>query len=136
VAATKCVYDGDIVLQKYDGLGATLTEYTSTSRRYGDLLSAYDGSAAKYYEPDALASTDALANQSQTVMDRWRCRAFGDATRLLATTRPRLLGSAGRDKVTKPDKDEPVGNLVVHQEFLISQTLTEIAVFPNRNVHR
>ena len=33
-------------------------------------------------------------------------------------------------EVLKPDKDEPIGNLVVHQEFLISQTLTEIAVFP------
>lgn len=32
-------------------------------------------------------------------------------------------------EVLKPDKDEPIGNLVVHQEFLISQTLTEIAVF-------
>jgi hypothetical protein len=35
-------------------------------------------------------------------------------------------------EVIKPDKDEPVGNLVVHQDFLISQTLTEIAVFPIR----
>jgi PQQ-like domain len=35
-------------------------------------------------------------------------------------------------EVLKPDKDEPIGNLVVHQEFLISQTLTEIAVFPIR----
>jgi hypothetical protein len=34
--------------------------------------------------------------------------------------------------VIKPDKDEPVANLVVHQEFLISQTMTEIAVFPIR----
>jgi outer membrane protein assembly factor BamB len=33
-------------------------------------------------------------------------------------------------EVLKPEKDEPIGNLVVHQEFLISQTLTEIAVFP------
>jgi len=33
-------------------------------------------------------------------------------------------------EVLKPDRDEPIGNLVVHQEFLISQTLTEIAVFP------
>lgn len=33
-------------------------------------------------------------------------------------------------EVLKPDKDEPIGNLVVHQEFLISQTLTEIAVYP------
>lgn len=33
-------------------------------------------------------------------------------------------------EVLKPEKDEPIGNLVVHKEFLISQTLTEIAVFP------
>jgi outer membrane protein assembly factor BamB len=33
-------------------------------------------------------------------------------------------------EVLRPEKDEPIGNLVVHQDFLISQTLTEIAVFP------
>jgi hypothetical protein len=33
-------------------------------------------------------------------------------------------------EVLKPEKDEPVGNLVVHQDYLISQTLTELAVFP------
>ncbi len=35
-------------------------------------------------------------------------------------------------EVLKPDKDEPIGNLVVHRDFLISQTLTEIVVFPIR----
>ena len=30
----------------------------------------------------------------------------------------------------KPEKDDPIGNLVVHQDMLISQTLTEIAVYP------
>ena len=35
-------------------------------------------------------------------------------------------------EVLKPDKDEPIGNLVVHQDMLISQTLTDIAVFPIR----
>jgi len=35
-------------------------------------------------------------------------------------------------EVLKPEKDEPIGNLVVHKDFLISQTLTEIAVFPIR----
>ena len=40
-----------------------------------------------------------------------------------------LKAGQGRE-VLKPEKDEPIGNLVVHQEFLISQTLTEIAVFP------
>jgi outer membrane protein assembly factor BamB len=33
-------------------------------------------------------------------------------------------------EVLRSEKDEPIGNLVVHQDFLISQTLTEIAVFP------
>jgi RHS repeat-associated protein len=85
VAVTKYVYDGDTVLQEYDGLGVTQTEYTSTGRGYGDLLSTYDGSAAKYYEPDALGSTDALTDQSQTVVDRWRYRAFGSATQTVGT---------------------------------------------------
>lgn len=35
-------------------------------------------------------------------------------------------------EVLRPEKDEPVGNLVVHQDVLISQTLTELAVFPIR----
>ncbi len=35
-------------------------------------------------------------------------------------------------EVLKPEEDEPVGNLVVHQDYLISQTLTELAVFPLR----
>ena len=35
-------------------------------------------------------------------------------------------------EVLKPEKDEPIGNLVVHQDMLISQTLTEIAVYPIR----
>ncbi|HEX3147419.1 MAG TPA: PQQ-binding-like beta-propeller repeat protein [Gemmataceae bacterium] len=32
--------------------------------------------------------------------------------------------------VLRPEKNQPIGNLVVHQDFLISQTLTELAVFP------
>jgi RHS repeat-associated protein len=63
----------------------TQKEYTSTAQGYGDLLSAYDGTSAKYYEPDALGSTDALADQAQSVVDRWRYRAFGTATQTLGT---------------------------------------------------
>jgi RHS repeat-associated protein len=85
VAVTKYIYDGDTVLQEYDGAGVTQKEYTSTAQGYGDLLSAYDGTSAKYYEPDALGSTDALADQSQNVVDRWRYRAFGTATQALGT---------------------------------------------------
>ncbi len=31
--------------------------------------------------------------------------------------------------VLKPKKDEPIGNLVVHGEFLLTQTVTEVAVY-------
>ena len=33
-------------------------------------------------------------------------------------------------EVLHPDRDEPIGNLVVHEDVLLSQTLTEIAVDP------
>jgi hypothetical protein len=35
-------------------------------------------------------------------------------------------------EVLKPEKDEPIGKLVVHQDMLISQTQTEIVVHPIR----
>jgi RHS repeat-associated protein len=85
MAVTKYIYDGDTVLQETDGAGAVQAEYTWTGDGYGDLLSAFDGSAAKYYEPDALGSTDALADQSQSVVDRWAYRAFGQATQTAGT---------------------------------------------------
>lgn len=36
-------------------------------------------------------------------------------------------------KVLKPEKEEPIGNLVVYKDLLISQSFTELAVFP---IHR
>lgn len=76
----KYLYDGNTVLQETDGAGVTQTAYTSTADGYGDLLSEFDGAAARYYEPDVLGSTDALSNDAQTVTDRWSYRAFGAAT--------------------------------------------------------
>ncbi|HVK13716.1 MAG TPA: PQQ-binding-like beta-propeller repeat protein [Gemmataceae bacterium] len=37
---------------------------------------------------------------------------------------------AGKVREVLKAGDEPIGNLVVHQDFLISQTLTELVVFP------
>ncbi len=37
-------------------------------------------------------------------------------------------------ELLKPEKDEPIGNLVIHGEHLLTQTLTEIAVNPLRKV--
>src|SRR5262249_38480888 len=85
------------------GAGATQVEYTRTLS--GDLLSAYDGTTAKYYEPDALGSTDALADQSQSPVDRWDYRGFGTPTQTLgADTTPFLwVGRKGyyRDSETE-----------------------------------
>jgi RHS repeat-associated protein len=74
------VYDGAAVLQEADGGGTTQATYTRTGGGYGDLLSHHDGSSARYYEPDALGSTDALADDAQAVSDRWAYQAFGAAT--------------------------------------------------------
>jgi hypothetical protein len=68
---TKYIYDGDAILQETDGAGVPQKTYTRTGGGYGDLLNVFDETAEKYYEPDALGSTDALADQSQAVTDRW-----------------------------------------------------------------
>jgi RHS repeat-associated protein len=81
----KYIYDGDTLLQVTDGSGVTQKEYTSTMDRFGDVLSEFDGSSAKCYEPDGLGSTDALSDASQTVTDQWRYRAFGAATHTTGT---------------------------------------------------
>lgn len=86
MAVTKYIYDGDRVLQETDEAGVTQKEYTWNPRGHGDLLSEFDGTSTKYFEPDGLGSTDALVDQSQTVTDRWRYRAFGEATRTAGVT--------------------------------------------------
>ena len=80
MAVTEYIYDGDNVLMETDGEGITQKAYTSTADDFGDMLSVYDGSSAKYFEPDALGSTDALTDATQAVTDRWKYRAFGAAT--------------------------------------------------------
>jgi RHS repeat-associated protein len=84
VPVTKYFYDGDQVFQEYDDAGVVQKEY-SWAGPGGRLLSDYDGTSTKYFEPDALGSTDALADESQNVVDRWQYRAFGAATQALGT---------------------------------------------------
>ena len=83
---TKFLYDFEKVLQEADGSNVTQKEYTSTQDLYGDLLSAYDGSSSKYYEPDALGSTDALMDDAQSVTDRYKYKAFGLTTHTQGAT--------------------------------------------------
>lgn len=85
MGVTKYFYDGDQVLEEYDDAGVVQKEYTWAGDGHGELLSVYDGTSEKYFEPDALGSTDALSGQSQNVVDRWRYRAFGSANQTLGT---------------------------------------------------
>jgi RHS repeat-associated protein len=75
---TKYIYDdlGNVIMET-DEFGVTQKTYTRTPD--GDLLSEFDGTSTKCYEPDALGSTDALTDDTQTVTDRWSYRAFGAA---------------------------------------------------------
>lgn len=84
MAVTKYIYDGDMVLQETDEAGVTQKTYTWNPQSRA-LLSEFDGTSTKYYEPDGLGSTDALTDQSQTVTDRWRYQAFGAAIHVAGT---------------------------------------------------
>ena len=71
------VYDFEKVLQDTDDTGLTQKQYASTEEVYGDLLSAYDGNAPRYFAHDGLGSTDALLAPDGSVPDQWAYRAFG-----------------------------------------------------------
>jgi RHS repeat-associated protein len=73
----KFIYDGKKVLQETDGADAVEREYTGTVDEYGDLISEYDGSATSFHLFDGQHSTDALLDDSESVTDRYRHRAFG-----------------------------------------------------------
>ena len=71
------VFDFEKVLQDTDDSGLTEKQYASTEEVYGDLLSAYDGNAPRYFAYDGLGSTDALLAPDGSVPDQWAYRAFG-----------------------------------------------------------
>ena len=71
------VFDFEKVLQDTDDSGLTEKQYASTEEVYGDLLSAYDGGAPRYFAYDGLGSTDALLAPDGSVPDQWVYRAFG-----------------------------------------------------------
>ena len=72
------------LLRESDGSGSLEKEYTSTTEQYGDLLSAYDagGASSSYYEFNAQSSAEALLDDSASVTDRYRYRAFGLAAHM------------------------------------------------------
>ncbi len=74
------LYDYENLLRETDGSGNLDREYTSTTEQYGDLLNAYDGSSTSYYEFDPQYSTEALLDDSGSVTDRYKYRAYGLST--------------------------------------------------------
>jgi RHS repeat-associated protein len=74
---TRFVYDGNKVLQETDGSGSVEQQYLSTLEEWGELVSAYDGLETSTYHYDAIGTTDALLDESETATDRYRHRAFG-----------------------------------------------------------
>lgn len=65
------------MLQETDASDVTQMEYTSTLEEFGNLLSEYDGTNSEYHAYDALGSTNALLNPSQTSDADYVYRAFG-----------------------------------------------------------
>jgi YD repeat-containing protein len=74
---TGYLYDFENVLRESDGAGALVRDYLSTAEQYGELLSAFDGAHTSQYQGDALGSAEALVDESASVTDRYRYRAFG-----------------------------------------------------------
>lgn len=79
------IYDGDTVLEVTDETGVVLKEYTTTGGRHGDILSEFDGTSTRFFEPDGLGSTSALTDESQTVVDQWKYQAFGLSIQTIGT---------------------------------------------------
>jgi len=65
------------VLLETDGNGNTQVTYTQTPDIYGQIVSQRRSNTTTFYHHDALGSTLALTNSSETVTDSYRFYAFG-----------------------------------------------------------
>ena len=94
---TKFIWDGQDVLLETDENGTTQVTYTQTPAVYGSMVSQRRDSITTFYHHDALGSTLALTNSSETVTDSYRFYAFGETlTSSGSTTNPfRYVGNLG-----------------------------------------
>ncbi|MCZ2340254.1 MAG: DNA/RNA non-specific endonuclease [Bacteroidales bacterium] len=101
--STRYVWDFERLLQEADGSsGATEQQYLNVDRLYGDLVSGYGNGSSKYYEFDALGSTETLLDDTGSVMARFEYRAYGLTSSsggvpglALPAALPNPLGSGG-----------------------------------------
>jgi len=68
----------DSVMQESDGSGAVQAKYTRRPEMYGPLISQHRSGVTSYYHFDALGSTRALTDDSQTVTDSFTYDAWGN----------------------------------------------------------
>jgi len=80
MAITRFVWDpvSDCVLQELDGSNNVLVVYTNEPQPYGGVLSQRRGSTTHILHADALGSTRALSDSSQTVTDTYVYDAWGN----------------------------------------------------------
>jgi|GEM_PF-1088698 len=85
MAITRFVWDpvSDCVLQELDGSNNVTVVYTNEPQPYGGVLSQRRGSTTHILHTDALGSTRALSDSSQTVTDTYVYDAWGN---LVAST--------------------------------------------------
>lgn len=81
----------DCVLQEQDGAGQTEVTYTHEPSLYGPLVSEHRGGQASQYHFDALGSTRALTDDSQTVTDTFAYDAWGNSEQPSASGALRFL---------------------------------------------
>ena len=71
------VWDDQNYLAETDAAGATETAFTTEPSTYGGLISHRKAGASTTYHFDALGSTRALTDASETVLERYNYGAFG-----------------------------------------------------------
>jgi YD repeat-containing protein len=79
------LYDFHTLLREQQDDGSAVRQYASTAEVYGELLNAWSvADGGRYYEADALGSTELLLDASGSVAARYAYRAVGRSRSRLA----------------------------------------------------
>ena len=76
-------YDGKNLIQETDGSDDLTTSYTTTDEEFGDLISEHDfvdggiGTGEFYQQFDAQSAANAMLDDSGSVVQKYRFKAFG-----------------------------------------------------------
>ena len=70
----------DNIVEEFDDMGNTITEYTTEPDQFGDVISQYRDGQESFYHTDSQGSTLALTNAAGDVTDTYAYSAFGEVT--------------------------------------------------------